>query len=226
MGYILCLNSAEDVIQVAICENNKLLVGMEALSKKKGVVLLPKMVKQCLEVAKLDVSNIERISVVVGPGSFTGIRIAISYATGLAYGLNLSLGAINYLALLAQNAFFAVQGEVYVLTSAKINMVNMQGFSGPLPFKHITDPVAIPLNKIDKIVPQNAYVLGSGVRNYLDLFEKQRILDPFFDKPSLESLALLSSQCEYSPNPPTPLYLRASDAEENLPNILKKRGLK
>lgn len=226
MGYILSLNSAEEFIQVVLSEDKNIIVGIEAKSNRKGVVLVPKIVEKCLRLVELDFKHIEKIAVVAGPGSFTGLRIAISYITGLSLGLNIPMGGINYLELLAQNAFFAVKGDVFAVTSAKINMVNVQGFSGPFPFKPITDPLVLRLEEIHNIVPKDSYVLGSGIRKHLHIFEKYHVLDPIFDRPSFDSIVLVSSQIDYSYNPPAPLYLRASDAEENLENILKKRGLK
>ena len=48
-----------------------------------------------LEQAKLRLADIDRLAVGVGPGSFTGIRIALSYAKALAYGAGLPLVAIS-----------------------------------------------------------------------------------------------------------------------------------
>ena len=49
-------------------------------------------------------SSIDGISVSIGPGSFTGLRIGIATAMGLAYGLGISIAPVNTLAALAHNA--------------------------------------------------------------------------------------------------------------------------
>ena len=65
-------------------------------------------------------SDITAIGVVVGPGSFTGIRLGIAYAKGLAMGLNIPVVPINAFELyLAQtpDAFVAIdsgRGDFFV----------------------------------------------------------------------------------------------------------------
>lgn len=221
----LFLNCAEEYIQVALGCDNQLEYGIKAKSNRQGIVLIPKMVEKCLNLSGVAFEDLTKIAVVIGPGSFTGIRIAISYGIGISMGQNIPLGGINYLELLSQNAYFAIKGNVFVITYAKINMVNVQGFSGPNPIKAITPPMCCEIDELKKIVPKRCYLLGSGVRKYQGIFQTQEILSPFFDTPSFDSLLCLGKKIEYTYSPPKPMYLRASDAEENLKTILKKRGL-
>lgn len=45
---------------------------------------LPRLVQDVLSAAKLDLGHIDRFAVVTGPGSFTGIRVGVAFARGLA----------------------------------------------------------------------------------------------------------------------------------------------
>jgi len=226
----LCVNSSEDYIQLAIGEGGGLLCGLETRAERRSIVLIPKLINNCLKIIDTDLSDISRLACVIGPGSFTGLRISISILTGISMSKNIPMGGINYLDLLAHNAFLSVKGRVFVILYAKINLVYVQGFDGPDPICPIHPPTVCRLDKVKDLFDTHkgeVYVLGSGVRRYEGLFDKWPItvLDPVFDRPSLESLIKYSSKIEYLTKPMSPLYLRPSDAEENLEDIVKKRGL-
>ena len=225
----LCVNSAEDIIQVALTKKGELYCGVEARSQKKGIVLIPKMIKQCLELVDGSIEFIEKIACVVGPGSFTGLRISLSILSAISLTKNIPIGGINYIDLLAYNSFCFLKGTIFIVQYAKIDLFYVQGFSGPDPIIPITDLSVINASQTRDILNsyKKAQVLGSGVRRYPDLFEDMdiTILDPIYDKPSQDSLARYAEKIEYSTKIPKPLYLRPSDAEENLDMIIKNRGL-
>src|ERR1700694_102037 len=57
-------------------------------------------IAQLLEAAKLRLRDLDRLAVGIGPGSFTGLRIAVAYAKSLAFGSGLPLvGVSSYDAL-------------------------------------------------------------------------------------------------------------------------------
>lgn len=65
-------------------------------------MLLP-MVEQTLERAGAAVQEVDAIAVVTGPGSFTGVRIAVSTAKGLGHALNIPIIQVEALAALCHN---------------------------------------------------------------------------------------------------------------------------
>ncbi len=226
--YTLIVNSVEDFIQVAVGEEEKLISGIEARSQKKGIVLLPRMIVQCMEIAGIDLSKISRIGCVTGPGSFTGIRIALSICSAIVMTKKIPIGEINYLKLLAQNAFKTTKGNLFVLKYARINLLYVQGFSGPDPLIPLTKPMVCSVNKVKDFLANysSIKVVGSGVRKYRELFDENIVvLDPLFDRPSLALLVEHASTLSYKLTLPEPLYLRPSDAEENFEKIAKNRGL-
>ena len=66
--------------------------------------LLANFVQDILHTAKKEASELDAISVSEGPGSYTGLRIGVSIAKGIAYASNIPLIAIDTLQILVENA--------------------------------------------------------------------------------------------------------------------------
>lgn len=78
---ILSLNTANKQSDIAVLNNDKLFVKkMSAREKHSESAMLG--VDSLLKEAKLEIKDLDAMAVVVGPGSFTGIRIGISFALG------------------------------------------------------------------------------------------------------------------------------------------------
>ena len=71
-------------------------------NNKHSVVTFP-LIKEIFEENNLNVHNLSQVMVVNGPGSFTGVRIAVTIAKTLAYTLNIPIKSIDSLMLLAIN---------------------------------------------------------------------------------------------------------------------------
>ena len=106
----------------------------------------------------------DRILVGVGPGSFTGIRVGIAAAHGLAIGWSAELNGMSSLALLATGA--AQEGEV---AAAVI------GGHGELFVQQFNAMTAKPISELRNLVPAEAasvtsapLVVGSGARQLVD----------------------------------------------------------
>lgn len=77
---------------------------------RSHVASLPQLVERVLARAGLDIRNVEALAVSIGPGSFTGLRIGLGFAKGLAFAGGLPLAAVPTLDALAHVAG-AVPGE-------------------------------------------------------------------------------------------------------------------
>ncbi|HHU52657.1 MAG TPA: tRNA (adenosine(37)-N6)-threonylcarbamoyltransferase complex dimerization subunit type 1 TsaB [Clostridiaceae bacterium] len=99
--YILAIDSSGSSLSVALSENN--LIRAEKflnISNQHSVNLLPALDSMMQEIEK-SYDDLSAVAVTVGPGSFTGIRIGVSTANTMAYGLNIPVIGISALEALA-----------------------------------------------------------------------------------------------------------------------------
>ena len=82
---ILALETSAITASVAICEDEKLLGQCFQNSGLTHSVTLMPMVTQLLDNVGLTLHDMDMVAVAVGPGSFTGVRIGVAAAKGLAW---------------------------------------------------------------------------------------------------------------------------------------------
>jgi tRNA threonylcarbamoyladenosine biosynthesis protein TsaB len=151
----------------------------------------------------LDGRRPTRILVGVGPGSFTGIRVAIAAAHGLAIGWSAELNGMSSLALLAAGA--ADDGEV---AAAII------GGHGELFVQQFDAPTAEPTSELRNLVPAEAarfatapLVVGSGAEALVEARGWGEAREVW---PSAANALKLPQPLRTLP--PKPVYARAPDA--------------
>jgi tRNA threonylcarbamoyladenosine biosynthesis protein TsaB len=97
----LALDTSHPVGSVALARDGALLGAETFREPSTHLVALGHAVDQLLASTALTPEGIERIAVVTGPGSFTGLRIGLSFAKGLHAARQIPMVAINGLQLLA-----------------------------------------------------------------------------------------------------------------------------
>ncbi len=106
--------------------------------------LLP-MVDQALTRAGLDISEVDLFAAVVGPGSFTGVRIGVSTVKGLAHGAGKPCVAVNALEALAAGLCLS-DGLLCPLQDARAGQVYAAAFWGGLPLQRTLPDQAVALD--------------------------------------------------------------------------------
>jgi tRNA threonylcarbamoyl adenosine modification protein YeaZ len=175
--------------------------------------------------------RLKGLACVRGPGSFSGLRVVLSFAEGMKAGLGLPLGGLSHLHVLALSAPKFPDGTLAVVTHARRGLVHVQAFFAPsldplCDVRVLSVPEAIAA--IEEL-PGPVRVLGSGLRRNAQAFAalatSVQTLDQRFDHPLPEALLEAARLATFSLDPVEPLYVRPSDAEENLPQIAAGRGL-
>jgi tRNA threonylcarbamoyladenosine biosynthesis protein TsaB len=101
MGIILSIETATQLCSVALHEDGDLLDTQELLEDRSHSEYLAVMIKNLLHNAGKSVNDLSAVAVSKGPGSYTGLRIGVSTAKGLCFGLKVPLISVNSLLSMA-----------------------------------------------------------------------------------------------------------------------------
>lgn len=101
MPTILNINTAFETASVSLSTGEEIIVEAENNSQKDHASFLEPAVKKICRAAKVNLNSIDAISVINGPGSYTGLRVALSSAKALCYALKKPLVLLNTLDVMA-----------------------------------------------------------------------------------------------------------------------------
>lgn len=104
MARILLIETSTAVLSVALAEDGVVVASRECREPRLQASLTAPLVKEVLDSKGLKVSDCDAVCVGKGPGSYTGLRVGVSTAKGLAFGAGLPLISIGSLDILAQAA--------------------------------------------------------------------------------------------------------------------------
>ncbi len=107
MAVILNIDTTTTVCSAALTAEGMILCHDEDFEGRNHAALLSGFVKKCLDFASERELKLDAVAVSLGPGSYTGLRIGLSEAKGLAYALDIPLIGINTLELLATRVMFS-----------------------------------------------------------------------------------------------------------------------
>lgn len=241
-GLILAINGADERLQIAVgraapdggAGGAELLAAEEWTVPGQAARFLAPGIKRLLAGLDAEPAQARRIACVTGPGSFTGLRMSLALAEGLAAASGAALAGIGHLELLAREAGQIASGAVLALAWSRRGQVYAQAFPAG-GGSALTAPSVVPLDSMPEFLsalPRPLFVLGGGLRRNLPAFETHaasdaglRLLPALWDAPRPQALLELAASAQYGPGPLVPVYLRASDAEDNLRAIAAGRGL-
>jgi tRNA threonylcarbamoyl adenosine modification protein YeaZ len=228
---VLVLNGAEERVQVALGDGRGVLRATEMRVPSQAMRYLPPALEVCLREAGLAPADLKGVACVRGPGTFTGLRVVMAVAMGVARGGSLPVAGLDYLPLLAQGPCRLFPGEVWVCTYARKGLAYVQGFAGP-GAEPLVEPAAMSRERAAEVIRarrEPVALLGSAVRRDPGFWAAQLpaadVLEEPWDHPAPERLLHAALAARFVPEPLQPLYLRVSDAEANLERIAESRGL-
>ena len=164
--------------------------------------------------AGLAYGDLDRIAVTVGPGSFTGLRIGIAAARGLALVTGAPAVGIGTLAVHAETARHEIgDAPVLAVLAAGRGELYGQGFAadgapdGP--------PEAAPAEHFARRIGANTLIAGSGAAALAEILGDEALARTVHTRsaPDIASLCRLALVAPLSGQAPRPLYLRPPDAK-------------
>lgn len=104
---ILNIETSSRICSVALCEGGDVYFSLVSETEMDHSAKLAPFVDECLGRLKNHDRTLDAVAVSLGPGSYTGLRIGLSLAKGLCFGLNIPLIGVDTLKLLASIGMFS-----------------------------------------------------------------------------------------------------------------------
>lgn len=104
MALILCIETGTDICSVGLSRDGELVSLRESDEGRDHAKRVGVFVDELLRETGIAPDELDAIAVGMGPGSYTGLRIGVSFAKGMCYGLQIPLVAVGSLDALAEVA--------------------------------------------------------------------------------------------------------------------------
>lgn len=173
---VLALDAATESCSAALLSDGRLCV-RERRQPRGHAELILTMVDEVLREAGARLDGLDALAFGRGPGSFTGVRLAVSVAQGLAYGAGLKVVPVSDLRAVAQRALAedAALERVLVCNDARMREVywacfvrGSSGLAEPIGTERVSDPARVALPPEWSSGPQ-ALGAGNGFAAYAEL---------------------------------------------------------
>jgi tRNA threonylcarbamoyladenosine biosynthesis protein TsaB len=119
---VLALDAATEACSVALLSNGELMVRIVD-SGKSGAQQILTLAEEVMAEGQVSLSMLDGIAASIGPGAFTGVRISVAVAQGLAFGAGLQVAPVTTLEALALQALQGAPGPVLACLDARMGEV-------------------------------------------------------------------------------------------------------
>ena len=211
---ILGIDTSTKICTCSIFDSENGVIAETSLSVKKNHsnIVMP-IIDNLFKISDLNINDIDKIAVAIGPGSFTGVRIALGIAKGLAMALNKPLIAVNELDILEAIAN-GNENEIIPLIDARKERVYYKYQN-----KYVDDYLINLISNFDK---NKKYIfVGDGAINYKNIL-KDNLGDNAIVLAMFNAFPRASVLCELALNKEEaniytlePEYISKSRAEKN-----------
>lgn len=229
---ILTLDSSTAKASVSVARGAQVIEQVFITRQKSHSEQMHIAIEKVLLKGQIQLSDITALAVTHGPGSFTGLRVAGNIAKSFCYLLQIPLISISTLEALA-HPILMNKTDSKIKVCAMINAFKQMVFlalyqrdpSNQIPIELIK-PGVFALDQLEQLIAEPVICVGDAFDYYREEFSPatiQKLLrdqghSDFPEPQSLIEIAFekLSSNQTMDWNQFTPLYLKASEAEENL----------
>ena len=207
---ILALDTCLDACSVAICQDGSPLAARTEVMARGHQERLAPMAAEVMAEAGQAFDALELIAATVGPGSFTGLRVGLAFAKGLALALGIpcvGVGALEALAMSEEEA-----GFVAAAVDAKRGQIWLQAFidGKPAMAPDALSPETAAARLAELWPGGPATLVGSAAPQLAGVIASSRVSARLAPDPVAISRIALRLRPPYPP--PRPFYLRAPDA--------------
>lgn len=181
MIHILCIETGTTTCSVALGNNSGVLGYKDLSDSKAHASQLSVLVDELLNELNFDISKIDAVAISKGPGSYTGLRIGVSFAKGICYSLGKPLIAVGSLDSM-------VYGINQVTQKESINDISL--FCPMIDARRMEVYSAFFNSSIEKITDVEALIIDSS--SFADQLKSNKVL--FFGNGASKCKSVISNQ--------------------------------
>ncbi len=203
---LLAIDTATGPCSVAVWKDGGLAAYVEEVKPTQQSASLMLMVEQALASAGVSYKDLSLVACTTGPGSFTGIRVGLASASGIAFAAKIAGAGYTTLEVLAFGARKTLAGETVILAvlNAGKGEFYFQSFAAS-PFAAIGEPQ---LGSLE----QAAALAGAGALQCGNVAAMQGFRDVGMPFPRADALAELAA-LKGDGGALRPYYIRDADAK-------------
>ncbi|WP_378181828.1 tRNA (adenosine(37)-N6)-threonylcarbamoyltransferase complex dimerization subunit type 1 TsaB [Aquimarina sp. SS2-1] len=193
MTYILCIETSTTNCSVAIVGDGKVVMSKEDYDTKYShAERLHHFIEQVISESGLSFTDLDAIAVSKGPGSYTGLRIGVSAAKGLSYGLGIPLISVSTLLSLALQVK-SKEGVIIPMIDARRMEVYSAVFSNEYDqLRPIEAEVLTETSYQDYLRENKVYFIGNGVTKFTEICNHQNAEFILKKLPSANEMATIA----------------------------------
>jgi tRNA threonylcarbamoyladenosine biosynthesis protein TsaB len=171
---LIAIETSTENCSAALLRNGAIIERSEFAPRRHAELILP-MLESLLNEAGLSRRQLDAIAVGRGPGAFTGVRLAISVAQGIALGLDIPVVPISSLAALAHDTPAGIGEAILATIDARMGEVyagafrrNVDGLVEPIGAESVSPAGMVVVPKSTRGQSEEWFVVGSGWGAYQD----------------------------------------------------------
>lgn len=214
---LLAIDTGSEACSVAVADGDRLCVRSEIVGRGHAEILFT-LIEQALAEAGFTIRALDRVAVAVGPGSFTGVRVGVAAARGLALALGQKAVGIGTLAIHAEEAR-AMVGSRPVLAVLAAGRGELYGALYASDGSELSPPRAATADAFAALVRERStseeglVLAGSGADEVLAALGEGPSVAHRHAVANVAALVRLARLAPPALASPLPLYLRPPDAK-------------
>jgi len=174
--YTLFISTYDKFINVALLKDDEVLEEIKKESINSHSIYTMPMIKEILDKNNITTNDLNQIEVINGPGSFTGVRIAVTIAKTLSYTLNIPIKSISSIEALAVSSnkgkklvtIKDLKGVYYGLFNEDNKLIEPLNYLNNKDFKEYVEK-----NNFENIILEDTKLCPKKIHEYLKIQEAQ-----------------------------------------------------
>lgn len=180
MGKLLIIDTALEEAIVAISNKGKIIAELSNKETHSHASFIQVAIEKLLEAQKIIINDIDAIVVTLGPGSYTGLRVGLATAKGIAYAIQKPIIGLSTLSALAHKGIKLAstlktdEFQVFPMIDARRMEIFGSIYTPSLDLILPEQAIVLDQTQWDKLITKPTICIGNGAaktKDFISLFE-------------------------------------------------------